>query len=221
MLLSLACIAFLSSALHVRDLVRAQRGVPWGWTAFKSPMSLALLGLLLFPALVEARTQAVPEAMVEPTSRTAELPLSVRALQLGQLFLLSGVVSALFLGGWQLPTIDALAQEHSFMLQLVGASFLLVKAWGVVLVLTVMRATAPLIPLEHAAGVVMKIVLPATVLCSAAAIGWMFYEPAPFVRHITAAALLTFVIALAVHLVQRAANTLRSTRGPSHANPFL
>lgn len=221
MLLSVACIAFVSSALHIRDLVRSQGGMPWAWAAFRSPMSLVLVGLLLFPALVEARTQTVPEALVEPTVRPVELPLSVRALQLGQLFLLSGVVSALFLGGWLLPSVDALVQEHSFFLQLAGASLLLIKAWSVVLVLTVLRATAPLIPLEHASGIVLKVALPSAAISSAASIAWMFYEPAPFVRQITAAALLAFVIALGVHLIQRAANTLRSTRGPSHANPFL
>lgn len=216
-----ACAALSSSAFHIRDLVRAQGALPWQWSAFRSPMNWVLMALVLLPSFIEARTSQVPEAQEDPTSRRKEVSMTLQAMQVGLLFLLSGICTAVFLGGWNIPGIETAQQERSLSWQIVGAVLLLAKTWGLVGLLSVLRAVTPRVPLEHSAGVLFRRVVPVLLFTCGLCVLWMFYEPAPFVRQVVAASMLGFTIALSVHLVSRIANSIRSTRGPGHVNPFI
>ena len=144
-----ASVLLATGSLRIRDVVLAQGAWPWEWHAFKNP-ALALTSLVFVAALV-------PDAAKSPIA-VGELDFGVRratrlenpvpaALSLfaewALLLLASGVCAVLFLGGWQLPWIGPGAQQAELAYQALGAAVLIVKCWGVALLVLGLRWLLP------------------------------------------------------------------------------
>ncbi len=98
----------IAGALRLRDIVSAQGGLPWEWSAFRSPPSFLLFLALLAAAMKE---RIAPLGAKAASDRAASRTLAA-AEQL-HLYLLSGLSAAVFLGGWTLPWLAPGAESAS------------------------------------------------------------------------------------------------------------
>jgi NADH-quinone oxidoreductase subunit H len=131
--LVVAVAAVESGSLRLAGIVAAQGGEPWRWALFTSPA-----GLLAFPALVLA-------ALVdggEPSGAAGRSPTHDVAERV-RLFLASGLVTALFLGGWRLPFVDTDPLDAAPLFRVLGALVFIAKAWATMIVAVRMRAHSP------------------------------------------------------------------------------
>ncbi len=138
---SVAGIVIHGGALHLAELVRAQGGAPWEWSALRQPVASALAFAYFGALLVMLRTRddvrLLSDARIDdgdivvPASARAMLATenNGRLLERLGLVVASGLGVAVFFGGWQLPGgIEA----RSAVPQVAAALLFVVKTWGLV-----------------------------------------------------------------------------------------
>lgn len=245
-LAGIAVIVLQSGSVRIDDIVAVQGGAPWEWYLFKSPITCLMFLLFLVPALSEgSRAHAeLPELDFDPIQATAKagqgappsgvpsLPRfrSVRSRYLmffaewGQVFVMSGLAAALFLGGWQLPGVSKAAMQADLQLSLLGALLFNLKAWGLSLVVLWVRWALPRIRVDQLIGVCFKWFVPLAVLGFLANLGWQFAlgNPLFYVLQLgTSYVLFGFVMLIPVYLLARVAISLRRRRVDLSLNPWI
>src|SRR5499433_1979351 len=103
----------MAGSLNMHDIIRAQGGAPWDWFMFQTPMGYVSF-FVLFTALLaegnrtpfdlpEAESEIVAGYMTEYSGmRFAYYFLA----EWGNLWVMSAVLTTLFLGGWQVPGVS-------------------------------------------------------------------------------------------------------------------
>lgn len=236
--IAIVCLVMMTGSLRMQDIIGAQGGPggsvlatggwPWSWYAFRTPVTFALF-LLYFTAALAERDRGssdLPEAESEllagcSTERSGMRCLLFLFAEWANVVAMSGLASALFLGGWQIPGVSPTQQEAHLGLQLLGALIFLAKSWGLIFVVVWVKWTLPRIRVEQMMN-----------LC------WKWFVPASFVAFAVTAALtvlpvdatLQLVISLATfgtwglltaHFVRRVRHNVRESRVAVHLNPFL
>jgi NADH-quinone oxidoreductase subunit H len=137
-------------------------------------------------------------------------------------FVMSGIASALFLGGWQIPGVSAAQQEAHFGLQVLGAFIFLLKSWILIFVVVWIRWTLPRVRIDQMMNLCWKWFVPLSFVAFLLTAVWMVLPiPATFQLVIS---ITTFVVwvGLMFHFVQRVRFNLREARIQQlHLNPFL
>ncbi len=112
-------------------------GWPWYWFVFRNPITFALFFLYFTTALAEGNRAPfdLPEAESELVAGYSTEYSGMRYLffffaEWANVFVMCGIASALFLGGWQIPGVSPAQQEASFGLQLLGVVIFLLKSWA-------------------------------------------------------------------------------------------
>ncbi|HEY3595110.1 MAG TPA: NADH-quinone oxidoreductase subunit H, partial [Polyangiaceae bacterium] len=125
---AIVCIVMMTGSLRVQDIIRAQGGAPWEWFVFRNPVTFVLFFLWFTTALAEGNRAPfdLPEAESELVAGYSTEYSGMRYLffffaEWANVFVMCGIASALFLGGWQIPGIEPSDQEASFVLQCAGA----------------------------------------------------------------------------------------------------
>jgi NADH-quinone oxidoreductase subunit H len=235
---AVVCLVMMTGSLRLQDLVGVQGGTggsffttggwPYYWYVFKNPITFALFFLYFTTALAEGNRAPfdLPEAESELVAGYSTEYSGMRYLffffaEWANVFVMSGIASALFLGGWQIPGVSAAQQETHFGLQVLGAFLFLLKSWVLIFVVVWVRWTLPrvridqmmnlcwkwFVPLSFAAflltAIVMVVPIPATVqlIISLTTFGLWAY--------------------LMVHFIRRVQFNVRESRVPVHLNPFL
>ncbi len=184
------------------------------WLAFRSPAHLALFLVAWVPLFGELGRR-------DQTSLESSVPLRTSWLRAGSLFLLSGLMVTLFLGGWQLLGYDMPTQEHRFSLELLGALCLLGKTFVVTLFAMLTRALSPRLPLSMAWTELTQWALLVTLLAAPLAIVWISHPPSPFFGAVLSALLLGALVITGGYLLSRLLFRLRTSRPIAHSNPYL
>jgi NADH-quinone oxidoreductase subunit H len=168
--LSLLVPILLAGSLSMQDLVRVQAGGFWHWTVLQHfPFPLIAFVIYFWASLAEVNRTPfdIPEAESELVAgyhveysgmRFAMFFLSEYA----NMFLVSGVVTAVFLGGWHapLPVLEIAAETSALGHALLGTAWFSVKAISLVLVQMWLRWTLPRLRVDQLMHICWKVFLP-------------------------------------------------------------
>lgn len=103
----------MAGSLNMHDIIRAQGGAPWDWFMFQTPMGYAAFFILFTSLLAEGNRTPfdLPEAESEIVSGYNTEYSGMRfgyffLAEWGNLWVMSAVLTTLFLGGWQVPGVS-------------------------------------------------------------------------------------------------------------------
>jgi NADH-quinone oxidoreductase subunit H len=236
--IAVACLVMMTGSLRMQDLIGAQGGPggsvlatggwPWYWYLFRTPVTFGLFFLYFTTALAEGNRAPfdLPEAESELVAGYSTEYSGMRYLffffgEWANVFVMSGIASALFLGGWQIPGISPSQQEAHFALQLLGAFIFLLKSWILVFVVIWIRWTLPRIRIDQMMSLCWKYFVPLAFGAFLLTGLWMLIPvPAPVELALSIGTCGLFGLLL-VHFVRRVAYNTRESRFPVHLNPFL
>jgi NADH-quinone oxidoreductase subunit H len=151
LLLSVLCIAFQYGSLNLSTLVEAQGSWPWQWNILCQP-----LAFLIFLVSAFAETNRAPFDLPEAESElTAGFHTEYSGMGFGLFFMaeyanmvvVSGVCTALFLGGWKGPVFD-------------GVWWFLIKVYALLALIIWVRWTYPRVRFDQLLNINWKWLLP-------------------------------------------------------------
>ncbi|MTJ80814.1 MAG: NADH-quinone oxidoreductase subunit NuoH [Telmatospirillum sp.] len=151
LLLSVLCIAFQYGSLNLSTIVEAQGSWPWQWNFLCQP-----LAFLIFLVSAFAETNRAPFDLPEAESElTAGFHTEYSGMGFGLFFMaeyanmvvVSGVCSALFLGGWRGPFFD-------------GVWWFLIKVYAILALIIWVRWTYPRVRFDQLLNINWKWLLP-------------------------------------------------------------
>jgi len=168
--LSLLVPILLAGSLSMQDLVKIQAGGFWHWTVLRNfPFPFIAFVIYFWASLAEVNRTPfdIPEAESELVAgyhveysgmRFAMFFLSEYA----NMFLVSGVVTAVFLGGWHAPlaALEIAVETSVLGHAIVGAAWFSVKAISLVLLQMWLRWTLPRLRVDQLMHICWKVFLP-------------------------------------------------------------
>jgi NADH-quinone oxidoreductase subunit H len=227
---AIVCVVMMTGSLRMQDIIRAQGGMPWDWYMFRNPITFLLFFLDFTTALAEGNRAPfdLPEAESELVAGYSTEYSGMRYVffffgEWSNVFVMSGIASALFLGGWQVPFVDALTQGSSFWWQALGAFIFLSKAWFLVFVVIWIRWTLPRVRIDQLMNLCWKWLVPGAFVAFVCTALWTLFvppEPGPVRWIISGATFLTFM-AIVVQFARRVAFAMRNMQASTHLNPFI
>ncbi|HVY46349.1 MAG TPA: NADH-quinone oxidoreductase subunit NuoH [Minicystis sp.] len=235
---AIVCLVMMTGSLRMQDIIGAQGGPggsalftggwPWYWFVFRSPITFGLFFLYFTTALAEGNRAPfdLPEAESELVAGYSTEYSGMRYLffffaEWANVFVMCGIASALFLGGWQIPGVSAAQQEAHFGLQLLGALIFLTKSWVLIFVVIWIRWTLPRVRIDQMMNLCWKWFVPLSFVAFMLTAAWMV---AGFSRTVQLViSVVTFAVwgVLMLHFVRRVQYNVRESRVPVHLNPFL
>ncbi len=223
--LAIAGVVLTTGSLRVQEIARAQGGYPWDWLAFRSPAAILSLVLLLQCALIgpnDGPRVAHVESLIDDAGAPA-LPRGpwVTAASRAHRFIIAGLASALFLGGWSLPGLSPAQQDGRVLLEAAGAAWLLAKAWTLVLGLAVLREALPARRLADATRSTTRRAVPLAMAALLATAAWTRWSPEGSAQLLVSGSLVALAALAAVVVAQRLRHGLASPGGDGHLSPFL
>lgn len=234
---AIVCIVMMTGSLRMQDIIKSQAGSgdwylrggwPWDWYMFRNPVMFLLFFLYFTTALAEGNRAPfdLPEAESELVAGYSTEYSGMRYVffffaEWANVFVMSGIASALFLGGWQLPGIDAGQQAASFWLQAAGAFVFLLKSWILIFVVIWVRWTLPRIRIDQMMNLCWKWFVPGSFAALALTAAWVVWNPGSTVRFIIAMGTFGAFGLLVLHFVKRVMFNLRNMQATIHVNPFI
>jgi NADH-quinone oxidoreductase subunit H len=223
---ALLAVVLRSGSLRVRDLVLGQVGPsgttletgswPWYWNALQSPQLFAAFALFFVAVMVEPGEPAAGERSRASVGRAAFF-----LAEWANVFIMCGLGTAVFLGGYYLPGVSAHEHHASIGLQVAGTLFFLIKAWSVVLLVLLARASLPKIRVD----LLMRLGLRWFAPLSAVALGLALVEARwpllPSARIALGALTFSAAVALAAILTLAVWRGGPTRMARARVNPFL
>lgn len=225
---SIVCIVMMTGSLRMQDIIRAQGGLPWDWYMFRNPVVFLLFFLYFITALAEGNRAPfdLPEAESELVAGYSTEYSGMRYVffffgEWANVFVMAGIASALFLGGWQVPFVDPLVQGSSFWWQALGAFIFLSKAWVLVFVVIWIRWTLPRIRIDQLMNLCWKWLVPGAFIAFVLTALWTIWSPEGPVRWAISGATFLVFVAILVQFGRRVAFAMRNMQANVHLNPFI
>jgi NADH-quinone oxidoreductase subunit H len=226
--IAVACVVMMTGSLRLQEIIRAQGGWPWEWYLFKNPVTFGLFFLYFTTALAEGNRAPfdLPEAESEIVAGYSTEYSGMRYLffffaEWANVFVMSGIAAALFLGGWQLPGLPAGAQEAHVALQLLGAVVFLLKAWALIFVVIWIRWTLPRLRVDQMMMLCWKWLTPLAFAAFVLSAGWVLWNPGRTAQTAIGVGMFAvFCVGLA-RFAQRVRYNLRASGVEARLNPFL
>lgn len=239
---AIVCLVMMTGSLRMQDIIGAQGGPggsfisaggwPWYWYAFRTPVTFALFFLYFTTALAEGNRAPfdLPEAESELVAGYSTEYSGMRYLffffaEWANVFVMCGIASALFLGGWQIPGVTPAQQEAHFGLQLLGAAIFLAKSWVLIFVVIWIRWTLPRVRIDQMMNLCWKWFVPLSFGAFLFTALWMVLPATQIVQTVQLAiSVVTFAVwlYLMVHFVRRVRFNLREARVQQLSlNPFI
>ena len=236
--LAVASVVLTSGSLRVQEIGRAQGGWPWDWLAFRSPGALLALALLLGAALVSPAPRSGRAPLESPAPRSGRADLEslvddgsaaprpprgpwLAAACRAHRFVIAGLASALFLGGWSLPGLAPVQQDGRLVLEIAGVACLFAKTWALALALVVLRNASPPRSLAEGSRATSRVALPLAVLALAVTALWTRWSPEAAAQLLVSGSLVAVAGFAAVALVQRLRHGVVAPGSDGHLSPFL
>lgn len=235
---AIVCLVMMTGSLRLQDIIAAQGGTgstfievggwPWHWYVFRNPITFGLFFLYFTTALAEGNRGPfdLPEAESELVAGYSTEYSGMRYLffffaEWANVFVMAGIASALFLGGWQIPGVSPAAQEASLPLQLVGVLIFLAKSWLLIFVVIWVKWTLPRVRIDQMMNLCWKWFVPLSFGAFLLTAMWMVAGVPKLVE--TVISIATFVVwaGIMIHFIRRVQHNLRESRIPIHMNPFI
>ncbi len=235
---AIVCVVMMTGSLRLQEIIHAQGGSgtdwytlggwPWNWFMFKSPVTFGLFFLYFTTALAEGNRAPfdLPEAESELVAGYSTEYSGMRYLffffaEWANVFVMCGIATALFLGGWQLPGVAPAQQEAHFGLQLLGSILFLGKAWFLIFVVIWIRWTLPRVRIDQMMNLCWKWFVPISFVAFLLTAAWVVWNPGVLAQEVLGIAMFLSFCALVYHFVSRVLYNLRATHAEIHLNPFL
>ncbi|WP_437687974.1 NADH-quinone oxidoreductase subunit NuoH [Sorangium sp. So ce176] len=235
---AIVCIVMMTGSLRLQDIIGAQGGTgasfldiggwPWYWFVFRNPITFALFFLYFTTALAEGNRAPfdLPEAESELVAGYSTEYSGMRYLffffaEWANVFVMCGIASALFLGGWQIPGVSPAQQEASFGLQLLGVFLFLLKSWLLVFVVIWIRWTLPRVRIDQMMNLCWKWFVPLSFGAFLLTALWMVIGVSKTVQLVISVVTFAVWAYLLVHFIRRVQYNLRQAKVALHLNPFL
>ena len=176
--LCLICAVILTGTMQMSGIVEAQTG-PWRWLIFQSPT--AIIAFLVFLVSGNAEANRGPFDLAEAESElTAGYHTEYSGMGFGfyylaeylNLFVISGLASAIFLGGWA-PLNIGLEAFDNVMNLIPGIFWFLGKTFMVVWILMWVRWTFPRLRIDQILKLEWKYLMPLMLLVLVLTTAWV------------------------------------------------
>ncbi len=198
--LALLPAVLLSGTMSTQGIILAQGGapnapfylaggVPWNWYLFHSPMTMALFVVYMLAALAEgARIPFdLPEGESELVSGYNTEYSGFRfgayfTAEFAHTWIAAGLAVIVFLGGWQVPFVQASTILNSQGWSMVGFEILamtmfMAKMVAVIFIIIQLRWTLPRVRVDQMMVICWKYLLPITFVAVFLVLGWMLVLP--------------------------------------------
>jgi NADH-quinone oxidoreductase subunit H len=166
---------FMAGSLNLHTIIRAQGGMPWDWFMFQTPMGYAAFFILFTSLLAEGNRTPfdLPEAESELVAGYNTEYSGMRfglffLAEWGNLWVMSALMTTLFLGGWQVPRISITelasweaAHAVPTWFYVLSTLIFVAKTFGLVLVVIWIRWTFPRIRVDQMMSLCWKYLVPA------------------------------------------------------------
>jgi NADH-quinone oxidoreductase subunit H len=235
---AIVCLVMMTGSLRLQDIIAAQGGTgnsvldvggwPWYWYVFRNPITFGLFFLYFTTALAEGNRGPfdLPEAESELVAGYSTEYSGMRYLffffaEWANVFVMAGIASALFLGGWQIPGVSPAQQEASLPLQLLGVVVFLAKSWLLIFVVIWVKWTLPRVRIDQMMNLCWKWFVPLSFAAFLLTAVWMVAGVPKSVE--LTISVVTFVAWgwILIHFIRRVQHNLRESRVPIHLNPFV
>ncbi len=237
--IAVVTLVMMTGSLRLQDIILAQGGTgsaiwdtggwPWYWYVFRNPITFGLFFLYFTTALAEGNRGPfdLPEAESELVAGYSTEYSGMRYLffffaEWANVFVMSGIASALFLGGWQIPGVSPSQQEAHFGLQILGTLLFLAKSWVLIFIVIWVKWTLPRVRIDQMMNLCWKWFVPLSFAAFLLTAGWMVLGVGATVQLVIS--LVTFATwgYLMLHFTRRVQLNLREARLQKlHLNPFL
>ena len=235
---AIVCLVMMTGSLRLQDIIAAQGGTgasfiavggwPWYWYVFRSPITFALFFLYFTTALAEGNRAPfdLPEAESELVAGYSTEYSGMRYLffffaEWANVFVMCGIASALFLGGWQVPGVTPAQQEASWALQLLGVFIFLLKSWILIFIVVWIRWTLPRVRIDQMMNLCWKWFVPLSFAAFMLTAIWMVASIGKTAEVIISVATFAVWVMLMGHFFSRVRYNTRASKVPVHLNPFL
>ncbi len=225
--LAVATVVVLAGSLGFQTIIERQGGWPWQWYLFHNPFTFVAFFFFLVSSLAEGNRTPfdLPEAESELVAGYNTEYSGMRFVfyffaEWGNLYIMSALMTALFLGGWQVPGVSVQAMASSWPLTILGWAVFTFKALALVFVVIWLRWTLPRIRVDQLMVVCWKYLVPlgATVFLGAAAWGALVRGPAEVAVSV---AMFGLGVSGAAVFARKVIRTLRQGPFEVSLNPFL
>jgi len=179
-ILALLTVVVSAGTLSLQGLIAFQGGSPWNWAVFHSPAAFLGFFIYLTAALAEGNRTPfdLPEAESELVAGYNTEYSGMRFVwflfsEWANLYVIGGIITAVFLGGWRIPGITVEQQTGSILLQFAGACIFLIKSLVLVNVVIWLRWTLPRLRVDQLMSMCWKYLVPIGILLLAVAVVWV------------------------------------------------
>lgn len=221
-------IVMLAGTLSLQGIIETQGAYPWQWHIFHNPFTAMTFFIVFISGLAEGNRIPfdLPEADSELVSgyntEYSGMRFAIFFLEeWANLYLIAAISTALFLGGWQVPTtVEKWAMEQSLiLLHLLQFASFFIKALALVFVVIWVRWTLPRVRVDQLMGLCWKYFVPIGFFCLIGNAIWMVFLPegSLFISY----ALFLGAIAVFIYFIYRVAFQLRFSQSEVHVNPFI
>ncbi len=156
-------IIFVAGTMSMQGIIKAQGWAHWDWFLFYNPFTFIAFFLFFTAALAEGNRTPfdVPEAESELVAGYVTEYSGMRFLffffaEWGNLYVIGAVVTTLFLGGWQIPSIG----DRPVLTGILQFTVFFLKAYFWVFVAMWVRATLPRVRVDQLMSLCWKYMLP-------------------------------------------------------------
>ncbi len=229
--IAILCVVMMTGSLRMQDIIRAQGGLPWDWYMFRSPVTLVLFFLFMTSILAEGSRATASAAIFQAEVEGAGPPPSAHSTGLRYLvffvgewanvFVMSGIATTIFLGGWQVPGIASGEVESRTDLELIGSLLFLLKSWSLTLAVVAVRWSLPPIRIAQMMTLCGKWLVPLALCALVLTSGWVAWSPVAHVQKTLGVAMFAVFCLGLVRFSYRVRYNLRLAYGEAHLNPFL
>lgn len=239
-LAAMACVVFATGSIKMDDIVAAQAGQggvlvevggwPWHWFVFRNPATLVLFATCMSALVASEAHASTVIAEADGGTNGPLAPTTTRWLlymfgEWAHVFIVCGIVSALFLGGWQLPGVHFETVQETLGLRSVSALLFLLKSWALVFFVVWLRHVLPRLGSRERARVSLRWIVPTALVCLTLATG--FCEVLPLIGLGRNAGLVIATVTFVVWglgtglLAWRVKLEVGGSRSPLHVNPII
>jgi NADH-quinone oxidoreductase subunit H len=222
----------MAGTLSMQGIIRAQGGLPWEWFVFRNPAAFIAFFILFTSQLAEANRTPfdLPEAESELVAGYLSEYSGFRfalffLVEWGNIWVLSAIVTTLFLGGWQVPFVSA---EHIDSLR--GTGVLPASAWwawnavsmAVFTAKTIalcnlviwLRWTLPRVRVDQMMGLCWKYLVPAAFACFVFTLFWeLAVAVVPRIELVSGVGFTMVAVVLTVLFARRVRQNVQAVQG--------
>jgi NADH:ubiquinone oxidoreductase subunit H len=209
-------------SLRADDFSSAQLGMPWRFLAFSSPAHFMALLLGIFALVPEATlaSHASSSLTPRPVRRWPALP----AVEWTHLVVTAGLLCIVLLGGFAVPWLSELDRTSSASRMALGAGLLVLKTFGVVMVVAALRWALGRVSVEQCRAALLKVGVPAAVALPIAGELWLLGAQGLVLSAYRGVIALALFVALTLGcglVARRLGQSVRLQRGEPSVNPWL